>query len=501
MMTTLTRDLIKSSGESYDLIIVGGGIYGIMLSFEAVRRQLRPLLLEKNDFINATSLNHLRTVHGGVRYLQSLDLHRFRESVQERKWFLKYFPGFVRVMPCLMPLYGRGLHRNTILRLALAVNDLLSFNRNTSIRDKTQHLPGARVISTQKTKEFFTAVDGLGLTGSALWYDANVVEYQRLMMELLKLAAASGAVALNYVKAKALLKEDHRILGVQATDEETGTEVEFRAPVLINAAGPWCREVAAALDRDHESLFKKRLLVWNVLFNREALSNHALGLTPNRGKGHTYFFHPWKNRLLVGTGEIIVEKKEAETKVPEEELETFVKELNEAVPGLDLGKADVQRVYSGILPAEQNGSMSKREKMIDHGSIDGPKGLFSVSGVKFTTSRLVADKTLNHIFPRATKLPHERIVESGNNKPLSFPYHWQPSSPEDLAPLREILQNEAVQHLSDLVLRRTSLGDHPEGAIRILEQIRPIFAWDDKKWAHEAEILLKDLASGGQEPF
>jgi glycerol-3-phosphate dehydrogenase len=498
MMTKLTRDLKKSTETSYDLIIVGGGIYGIMLSFEAVRRHLRPLLLEKHDFINATSLNHLRTVHGGVRYLQSMDLHRFRESVQERKWFLKHFPQFVRVMPCLMPLYGRGLHRNTILRLALMANDMLSFNRNTSIDDPKQQLPGGRVISPQKTKALFPAVDDRGLTGSALWYDAHVEEHQRLMMELLKLAVASGAEALNYVKVKALLKKTHRILGVQAIDEETGTGFEFKAPIVINAAGPWCREVANALDHDHEPLFKKRLLVWNVLFNKEALSTHALGLTPGKGKGHTYFFHPWKNRLLVGTGEIVVEKNDAETQVPAKEIERFIKDLNEAVPGLNLSEADLQRVYSGILPAETDGSMSKREKILDHGTNGGPKGLFSISGVKFTTSRRVADKTLEIIFPQAKKMTHEKLLEPGKNKALAFDYHWQPSSQKDLEPLHEIVQNEAVRHLSDLILRRTTLGDHPERAVKILNQIRPVFDWDDKKWATEVENVLKDLTSGGQ---
>ena len=183
-MTKIARDPGKCSQESYDLIIVGGGIYGIMLSFEAVRRDLRPLLLEKNDFINATSLNHLRTVHGGVRYLQSLDIHRFKESVAERKWFLKYLPQFVSVMPCLMPLYGKGVYRNSIFRIGLLLNDILSFNRNLSIADKGQHLPRCKVINPEKTGKLFPTVDQQGLTGSALWYDANVEENQRLMMEL-----------------------------------------------------------------------------------------------------------------------------------------------------------------------------------------------------------------------------------------------------------------------------------------------------------------------------
>jgi glycerol-3-phosphate dehydrogenase len=494
-MRKIVRDLRKSSQESYDLVIVGGGIYGIMLSFEAVRRNLRPLLLEKNDFISATSLNHLRTVHGGVRYLQSLDLPRFKESVAERKWFLKHLPQFVNVIPCLMPLYGKGLYRNSIFRIGLLLNDILSFNRNISIADKEQHLPGCRVINPGKTRGLFSAVDQKGLTGSALWYDANVEEYQRLMMELIKLAVSSGATAVNYVNAAALLKGNDCVAGIQAVDQETGKEYEFKAPVVINAAGPWCREVAAVLDKDYVSLFKKRLLVWNVLFNKEALSDHALGLSPIKGGGHNYFFHPWKNRLLVGTGEVVVEKSDKETIVPAEAMERFIKDINTTVPGLKITETDIQRVYSGILPAEEDGTMTKREKICDHSANGGPKGLFSISGIKFTTSRLVADKTLNRVFPKAKKIPHEKILEKTETRNLSFDYDWISPKEEDLSLLKEIVDNESVLHLSDLILRRTSLGDHPERAIKSLPKIRSIFDWDDKKWEDEVEQVRKQLYS------
>jgi glycerol-3-phosphate dehydrogenase len=540
-MTKIAREPEKSSQELYDLIIVGGGIYGIMLSFEAVRRNLRPLLLEKNDFISGTSLNHLRTVHGGVRYLQTLDLHRFKESVTERKWFLKHLQQFVNVVPCLMPLYGKGLYRNSIFRIGLLLNDILSFNRNISIVEKEQHLPGCRVINPGKTRELFPAVDQQGLTGSALWYDATVEEYQRLMMELIKLAVSSGATALNYIHAAALLKENDSVAGVQAVDQETGKVYEFNAPIVINAAGPWCREVAAAFDRDHVSLFKKRLLVWNVLFNKEALSNHALGLSPLKGGGHNYFFHPWKNRLLVGTGEIVVDSHDnkfppgneelnqkflrgevrkaqsaerkadntinavrqtpcakrippgCETVVPAEAMEKFIKDINTTVPGLNITEADIQRVYSGILPAEENGTMTKREKILDHSTNGGPKGLFSISGIKFTTSRLVADKTLDRVFPKDKKMPHEKILENMKIKNISFDYDWDSLDEDDLSLLKEIVENESVLHLSDLILRRTSLGDHPERAIKILPKIRPIFDWDDKQWKDEVEQFKKQF--------
>ena len=137
--------------------------------------------------------------------------------------------------------------------------------------------------------------------------------------------------------------------------------------------------------------------------------------------------------------------------------------------------------------------MTKRERIFDHSANGGPKGLFSISGIKFTTSRLVADKTLNRVFPKAKKMPHEKILEKTEIKNISFDYHWDSPREEDLTLLKEIVENESVLHLSDLILRRTSLGDHPERAIKILPKIRSIFDWDDKRWEDEVESFKKQL--------
>ncbi len=491
-MTKLIRNPKKCADKTYDLIIVGGGIYGIMLTYEATRRNLQPLLIEKNDFSHATSLNHLRTVHGGFRYLQSLDLHRFKESVNERKWFLKYFPQYVNPMPCMMPLYGKGIYRAPILKAGLILNDLLSCFRNVSIK-KENHLPNGKIISKKQTLELFPNVDPEELKNSAVWYDANIEEYQRVMIELIKTAAASGASTLNYVEAKKLTKTKNNVTGILAIDLETKKEYQFNAPVVINAAGPWGRDIAETFDHDHEPLFKKRLLLWNILFNKEALSPYALGLMPEKGKGHTYFFHPWKNRLLVGTGEIVVQKSNSETTVPQKEIEKFINDLNKMSPHLNLTETNIQRIYSGILPAKENGKLANREIIFDHSANDGPKGLFSLSGVKFTTSRLVADKTLNKIFPGKTKIPHQQLLDQNKIEPLSLDYNWGPTGPETLKPLKKIVENESVVHLSDLILRRTSLGDHPERALKILPALKPLFDWDDQKWEDEVKLLEDKL--------
>lgn len=491
-MTTINRDIESHSRDNYDLIIIGGGIYGVMLLFEASRRNVRCLMVEEKDFGGQTSLNHLRTVHGGLRYLQTLDLKRFFESVKERKWFLRHMPHRVNPMACLMPLYGKGLKRRGILRMAVLVNDLLSLTRNRGVPPGNR-LPRSRTVSAPSVEGIFPGVEKKRLQGGAVWYDGAISEYQRLLMEILKTAVNRGGGALNYLRATELLRGEKRVRGITGRDMESGREYEFLAPRVINAAGPWSRELAGRFDRDHPALFPKRLLNWNILFDRESLSPYSLGLTAEGETEHTYFFHNWKNRLLVGTGEQVVDQSETETLVSRPAMETFMGDLNGMVPELDLSENDILRVYSGVLPATPDGRLAVRETLIDHGRTDGPEGLFSISGVKFTTARLVAEKTIRRIFPESQTLPGPPLPTGEQDREHPLPYDWLPQNHDPLDFFKDILKDESVVHLGDLLLRRTSIGDNPARTRDILDKLRPLFPWDDSRWKAEVDSLEKEL--------
>ena len=257
-MGKIIRDPESASKRSYDLIIIGGGIYGVMLAYEASKRRLKTLLLEKNDFGGATSFNCLRILHGGFRYLQNMDFYRFRESVIERKWFLKNFSGLIKPLPCLMPLYGDGLRRPSVLRVAACINDILSFKRNNGVGDEN-HLPGSKVIGPEETKQVFPDVDDSGLKGGVVWYDAFMPDPQIVLMEILKKSCNHGCNALNYVEAQKVIKINNHVSGIIALDTENDQTYEYNSNVIINAAGPWCRKLAADFDKDFPKLFVSSL--------------------------------------------------------------------------------------------------------------------------------------------------------------------------------------------------------------------------------------------------
>jgi len=494
----ITRQPELFSQRKYDLIIVGGGIYGVMLTLEAVFRGLRPLLLEKDDFGGATSFNSLRIVHGGLRYLQTLDLPRHFESVQERRWFLANFPDLVNPLPCLMPLYGKGVRRKSIFRAALLMNDLLSSRRNVGVAPEN-HLPPGKILNSTETVSAFPDVDARNLQGAALWHDAAVPDSQRVIMELLRWAVSHGADVANYMEVTVLSVQANNICGVVASDDVSGSEMPFRAPIVINSAGPWSVNVAEKSGHNVESWFSPSV-AWNLLTDRPALSRYALAVTPPHGAAPTYFLHPWKGRLLIGTGHAAGGGSIDDPCPSGEQIQAMIDDVNLSIPDLNLTAGNIDRVFAGFLPAagRLSAQLSKRPVIHDHAKSGGPRGLVSICGVKFTTARRVAADTLNSVFgdDRANGVMEYRRPQPARG--------WQSScvnlsdekaAEQYLAQLRQLIAEESALNLRDVIFRRTDLWENPAAIALLAPKICKNFAWSDvrkdkelKGLAHEFKI-------------
>ena len=487
MDALIDRDLRAASSQTYDLLVVGGGIYGVTLALEAARRGLSTLLLERGDFGGETTWNSLRIVHGGLRYLQTLDLSRHRESAGERRWFLRHFPDLVEPLPCLMPLYdpprGGRWRRRGSFRAALAADALLGSRRNDGV-PADRALPRGRLLGHSETVERFPDVDRDGLRGGALWHDAMVPDSQRLVIELLRWACAADAQALNYVEAAELRVEAGAVRGVRAVDRETGRSFEVRASAVVNCAGPWARRVARRFDRDVPELFHP-LLACNLLLDREPLAaGTAVAVAGSAPGAQTWFLVPWKGRVLAGTLYAPATEELPRDRVGEPLIGELLGELNAACPGLDVRREEVLRVLWGRLPAVAEGSRipASRPVIHDHGAQGGPRGLVSVSGVKLTTARAVAETALRTLAAGGVLKPAPATEGAGAERPAADP----PMSFEELTRLAELdwsaardhlrglVERQSVVRLEDLLLRRTDWGIDPargEVAARLCESL------------------------------
>lgn len=489
---TIAREPAEAARRRYNLIIVGGGMYGVMLALEASLRELSVLLLEKEDFGGATSYNSLRIVHGGLRDLQTLNLRRYWTFGRERRWFLEHFPNLVERLPVLIPLYQRGLLRTDLFKIAFLLDRVLLPRRDRTISG-TQFFPPGKIISASEVKKHFPQVDDRGLSGGAFWYDAAIPDTQRLIIEVLLRVCRTGSVALNYMPAVELLQNQNQVVGVRSHDALHGMHYDFSSKVVINAAGPWCQDVALRFDQDIPGSYCPSV-AWNILFDQEAPSDCALGIRPPASGEQLQFLHPWKGRLLAGTGHA---PREAREEVPQpslEEIHAHLDDLNEAIPKLQLAPEDILHVYAGYLPVQRNSSvrLAKEDRFVDHGTHGGPVGLYSVQSTKLTAARRTAEKVLSEVFPDRSVTPagtkiYRNMQSKRTAKRGVWDYAWYPneesSSWRDV--LIQIIREESVHHLEDLILRRTSLGDNPVRALNLAPTICELFDWNEARRREE----------------
>src|SRR5436190_23798296 len=238
----MRRDVDRLTAQTFDVLIVGGGIYGLTIAYDAAQRGVSVALVEADDFGSGASFNHLRTIHGGLRYLQTLDIRRARESVRERRTLARIAPHALQPLVFALPATRSVTKGKLALRAGFLVDSLLAFDRNRGV-PAALRLPRGRVVSRGRAIQRFPGLKRQGLTGAAVWYDYETTEADRLTFSWAIAAVEHGAVLANHVEAIAPITDGgRRVGGVRAGDRLTGREIEIAARVTVNATG-------AAIDR------------------------------------------------------------------------------------------------------------------------------------------------------------------------------------------------------------------------------------------------------------
>jgi len=383
----MTRDLEALAGSTFDVLVVGGGIYGLAIAYDAAQRGLAVALVERHDFGSGASFNHLRTIHGGLRYLQSLDLARARESVRERRTIARIAPHAVRPLPVAVPVYRSLVRGKTAMRAGFLLDRLVGAGRNRGVAE-SHRLRGGRVVGRGTAIQQFPGLRRQRLTGAAVYYDYVTTEPDRLTFSYAIAAAEHGAALANYVEAVAPLVDGTRVVGVTARDLLGPGSLEISARVTVNATGAQIDRLLTPLGvASGVPMLKAMNLVTRRDAGEEALAGRSIA-------GRYLFLVPWRERALFGTWESGAVADPDDTTVAERDVAAFIAELNQAFPALDLTLADVTLVHRGIVPAIVKGgrvSLEGHEQVRDH-ALQGVEGLVSVAGAKYTTARGVAER-------------------------------------------------------------------------------------------------------------
>ena len=406
----MKRTVENLAERSYDLIVIGGGIYGSCVAWDAALRGLSVALVEQGDFGHATSANSQKIVHGGFRYLQHADIRRMRESIRERKILMRVAPHLVHPLPCVLPTVRTGLYRRTSMRLALACYDLVAWDRNVGIEDPQKQIPRGRIVSRDECLRLAPGMSDPEITGGAVWHDGQIYNSERLTLAFLRAAADQGACLANYVKVIGFLQEGRHILGVRAQDALTGQVMEVRGRMVVNTAGPWVSRVLGLAHQSQPTAHKPLSKTVNLITTRVLTHGHAVSVALPRRQGlrgqdtgdRRLYLTPWRGRTIIGSAHIVFRDDPDACQVTAEDIEGLLADVNTAYPGAALTREEISFVHLGLIPFEdRDGSgnpaqLSRCYQIRDHQD-DGLEGLISVEGVKYTTARDVAQKVVDRV--------------------------------------------------------------------------------------------------------
>ncbi len=375
----------------WDVVIVGGGATGLGSAVDAATRGYRTLLLEQADFAKATSSRSTKLSHGGVRYLQQGNISLVLEALKERGRMLRNAPHLVRrqafVIPAYakweIPFYGIGLKTYD------ALSGKASFGRSRMMGAATVH-------------ELMPTVAQKDLSGGVVYYDGQFDD-SRYTVALAQTLESLGGVAVNYVKMIRLLKHNGIVCGVVARDEETGTEFEIQAKVVINATGVFTDEVRVLDEPQAPGILSVSQGSHFVLPKSFLPGQHAL-MVPKTADGRVLFAIPWHGAVVVGTTDEPVPAPSLEPRAMEMER-SFLKHHIELYFGRRPEDSEILSMWSGLRPlVRKQGAKSTAALSREHTVLVSASHLVSVTGGKWTTYRRMAEDAVD-IAARTAGLP------------------------------------------------------------------------------------------------
>jgi len=542
----MKRNLERLADHKFDILVIGGGIHGAITAWDAALRGLSVGLIERGDFGSGTSQNSLKIIHGGLRYLQDGNLSRIRTMARERTTWMKIAPHLIHPLPCLIPTTQQTSRSRLTMGSALMANDLLSFDRN-HLADPEKDILDGMIVSQRELSRILPGYDVSTSTGGAVWYDAQIYNSERLLLEFIISAVDAGAEVANYVEAISFLQQDNRIIGVRAKDFQTGQIFDIQSRLVINCAGAWmdCLLEKAALHSEYATS-----VAMNVIVN-QVWSDVAVGLTsqPVNGKPpQVLFIVPWRNKSMIGTCHIPWRDAPHTFKLNEAMVQEFLDQINSAHPPLKLSLEDVRHVTWGFLPInkadanKQPVRLTRDGLVIDHQKKDGISGLISILGVKYTTARVVAEQAMDlavnqlgmktkkcqthmtqvrggkiedfRAFLRKALLTVPRVINERSTEHLVYTYGSEyqklvecvlrqpdlarridPPLPVTVAEVEHAVHHEMALTLVDVMGRRTELGSTGLPSMATLQKCASLisreFQWSSERQQEEINSVIR----------
>ncbi len=374
-------DSLARLGEEYDLLVIGGGATGLGIAVDSAARGYHTLLVEAQDFAQATSSRSTKLVHGGVRYLAQGNIALVREALHERGILLRIAPHLAHELRFLVPAYRwpeMGFYAT-----GLKMYDLLAGSLG---------LTPTQIAGPDRATAMVPTLQRRRLKGGIVYSDAQFND-ARLAISLARTAEERGAVLLNYAPARSLLKTNGRLAGAVVLDAQSGQDYEVRARCVVNATGVLADGIRRMDDPQAAPMIAASQGIHLVL-DRSFLPGDTAIMVPHTDDGRVLFVIPWQGRALVGTTDTPVAGPSVEPVPLESEIDFVLRHAGRYL-ARQPERGDVLSAFAGLRPLVKGGTANTAALSRDHTLQVSPSGLVTITGGKWTTYRRMAEDAVN----------------------------------------------------------------------------------------------------------
>ncbi|MHA1121893.1 MAG: FAD-dependent oxidoreductase [Candidatus Heimdallarchaeota archaeon] len=535
------KDLELLTKHEFDILIVGAGITGAGIAWDAAMRGMKVAIIDKEDFGAGTSSGSSNLVHAGLRYLSYGEFNLIRHASRERMWMFQALPHITEPIPFLLPIYKNGKFTSAELLLAGMLYDISSRFKNTN---NSTFLTKDQSISKIPNLRSDT------LKRSLLYWD-GVMDGARVTLENILSAQENGTITVNHVKAISFIIETDSELGevvkgVNAIDTLSDEKIIIKAKVVINATGPWTDQVIKTLGDESKLL---RTTKGIHIITKKIFDSNTVVVVTSDDRRLMYVIPFRKKYSLIGTTDTDYKGQFDHIAVTQEDIDYVISAVNNDFPG-SITKEDVISAYSGIRPLILS-PKAKSETDISRGFkiFETKPNLLTIVGGKYTIFRYMAEKAVDkcvkildlnkkdypckteksqlhggvgitnifnylkkHVPPLIKKYDmdfelvdhivhtygtaHTKIFDliDKNDK---LKERIAENRPHILAEIIYIVENEMCHTLSDFLFRRTQLQLIDNQALDCVEKVAKemgkLLMWDKKRQNEEIENYKKDL--------
>jgi glycerol-3-phosphate dehydrogenase len=401
----------KLSSESFDLLIIGGGITGAGIALDAASRGLKTALVEKHDFAFGTSSRSTKLIHGGLRYLKQLEFGLVKEVGSERAVVHRLASHLVIPEKMLLPLYEKRGLGYLLTSIGLKIYDFLA-----GVKPQDQR----QMLLRSQTLKYEPLLKSDDVKGGAIYAEYRTDD-ARLTIEIAKTAFSHGALLLNYTEVIDFNYSDNVITGVRVFDYASKKSYDIKTKCVVSAAGPWVDDLRII----NKSQTGKRLHLTkgvHVVIPHQTFPVHQ-AIYFDVEDGRMIFAIPRGRVTYVGTTDTNYKGEKDNVIATQEDAAYLIRGVNSTFNGVQLSINDIESSWAGLRPLIHEEGKSASELSRKDEIFESPTGLISIAGGKLTGYRKMAERVVNLVIKK--HFGDRKLKRCYTNEIFLTPNHFQ----------------------------------------------------------------------------